>query len=1040
MAIGADDAALLDERLLRWEECWERGQAATPEDLCRDRPDLVDELKRRIAVLHKFDPSAEWTNSRPCASLDNGVDGWHAKPIEPVACHSRFGDLELCGSGGLGIVYKAESEELKRNVALKFIRPDLARFAASRRRFLSEVRITGQLEHPGIVPVYALGVDGSGQPCYAMRLIHGKTLDEVIGEFHESGQPGGRLNVSDRRFRDLLNRFKSVCKTMAYAHSRGIIHRDVKPKNIMLGPYDETLVVDWGLAKTLDPAGGTPVDDRAAGISRSGDVVEEFRTDEVMGTVGYMSPEQTDGPGGALGPRSDIYSLGATLYKLLVGQAPFQGPLTELIERIRTGDFDAPTTAKKGIPRGLEAICLKAMAPRQEDRYESAEALADDVENWLADRSVLAWREPWWTRTTRWMARHRSLIAAATSILLFAMVSLATIILVQHQANRRSFALNRRLEAANRRADQARLHAEKRLELALRAVENFRQAVADNPEVRARSDLGPLRRALLEPPLEFYRQLREEIEADGDAQPGALLQLAKVIFALAGITAQIDSEPSAIRSYHEGIGILTAIVRSNPEIREARETLAGALGNVAMLERSTHRLADAEAGLIRARAIYSKLVHDHPESPAYPAGLAHVENNLAVLLRTTERPTAALAGLERACNLLESVLGEHPTAEVRAELALVSNSLGVLRISQGEITAALAEYERARELQESLVRDYPAIAKHQVSLANTYYNLGNLHLVANRPKTNPLESFERARALQETLVRDHPSVTEYQASLAKTHGNIGTIHRIGSRWTLARASLERTRDILQILARDHSAVTAYRNDLALTYYNLGILQVATGQAELATAGFQLARDLVEALVRDDPQRLDTRHLLAAIWHELGSRHVDAGRRLDALDAFQRAIAQERLPYAKALPRTPFRLDVDQAFLDHLVNLGRVQADLGKTADALGTFEHARKILNGRSALTQKDLYDLACIDSRCSLLVATSGASPATAAQAQSRALADRAMDELRQAVSAGYLDRTHLNEDRDIERLRGRADFQLLMMDLALPADPFAR
>jgi tetratricopeptide (TPR) repeat protein len=235
-------------------------------------------------------------------------------------------------------------------------------------------------------------------------------------------------------------------------------------------------------------------------------------------------------------------------------------------------------------------------------------------------------------------------------------------------------------------------------------------------------------------------------------------------------------------------------------------------------------------------------------------------------------------------------------------------------------------------------------------------------------------------------------------------------------------------------------VTAYRNDLALTYYNLGVLQVATGQADLATAGFLLGRDLLKLLVRDDPQRLDTLHLLAATWHELGSCYVIAGRRLDAVEAFQQAIAHQSLPFAKAPAHTPFRNGVDSAFLDHLLELGRVQADLGRAADALGTFERARKMLESRSPLGSKDLYDLACIDSRCSLLVAESGASRATAAQAQSQALADRAMDELRRARSAGYLDRTHLNEDRDLERLRGRADFQLLTMDLAWPADPFAR
>jgi tetratricopeptide (TPR) repeat protein len=327
-----------------------------------------------------------------------------------------------------------------------------------------------------------------------------------------------------------------------------------------------------------------------------------------------------------------------------------------------------------------------------------------------------------------------------------------------------------------------------------------------------------------------------------------------------------------------------------------------------------------------------------------------------------------------------------------------------------------------------------------VSLANLYYNIGNLRLELNSSRADPLESFERARVIQELLVRDHPSVTEYQAALAKTHGNIGTIHRIGSRWAQARASLERTRDILQILARDHPAVTAYRSDLGLTYYNLGILQVATGQADLATSGFQRARDLLETLVRSDPERLAMRHLLGAIWHELAAQYVAAGRRQDGLDAYQRAIAHQSLPFAKALRGTGFRQDVEQAFVDHYVGLARVQADLGRYVEALGSFERAHMILESRSAVGPNDLYDLACIRSECSRLAGESPGDFTTAEQARCRAFTDQAIDALRRAVSAGFWDRARLNKDRALDPLRARTDFQSLLMDLDFPANPFVK
>jgi serine/threonine-protein kinase len=288
----------------------------------------------------------------------------------------------------LGDVFKAEDAELHREVALKRIKKKFAKDPECRRRFLVEAEVTGQLEHPGVVPVYGLG-EGEEGPFYAMRLIRGETLQEAIQRLHQAGPYGATRHERDVALRPLLSRFLAICNTVAYAHSRGILHRDLKPANVMLGPYGETLVLDWGLAKPFTRTEEHRSGGEDALVARAGSAAGASQGP--MGTPGYMSPEQARGAGDVVGPASDIYSLGATLYAILTGQAPFQGgSMAEVLDRNSRGDFPRPGQLQKGIPRPLEAICLKAMALRPGDRYETALALAADVERWLADEPVEA--------------------------------------------------------------------------------------------------------------------------------------------------------------------------------------------------------------------------------------------------------------------------------------------------------------------------------------------------------------------------------------------------------------------------------------------------------------------------------------------------------------------------------------------------------------------------------------------------------------------------------------------------------------------------
>ncbi|MBM82449.1 MAG: hypothetical protein CMJ78_17940 [Planctomycetaceae bacterium] len=326
----------------------------------------------------------------------------------------KMGDL--IAKGGMGAVFNARDLNICRNVAMKVMLNPQNADEKALLRFVEEAQITGQLEHPGIVPVHQLGVDKEGNLFYTMKNVRGLTLDDIIRGLKEQDADIVRQYPLGK----LLNVFTKVCDSMAFAHSRNVIHRDLKPANIMVGEFGEVLVMDWGLGKVLGesdneqplPEGVAPSDASSPGADKTSDsTVADSRVESVrhnseddasrtragsiMGTPSYMPPEQAQGLIDELDTLADVYSLGAILYNLLLLAPPIGGrSATEVLTNVIRGELITPDVAEKTrtwklphcpndkAPTALTAVAMKALARDKQDRYQSISELQREIEAW----------------------------------------------------------------------------------------------------------------------------------------------------------------------------------------------------------------------------------------------------------------------------------------------------------------------------------------------------------------------------------------------------------------------------------------------------------------------------------------------------------------------------------------------------------------------------------------------------------------------------------------------------------------------------------
>jgi serine/threonine protein kinase len=688
----------------------------------------------------------------------------------------RYAILRPHARGGLGEVSVALDEELHREVALKEIQDRHAGISAHRRRFVIEAEITGRLEHPGIVPVYGLGKHADGRPYYAMRFIRGKSLREKIDET----VPVAGLSVREERearrmkLRSLLGSFIDVCQAMQFAHDRGIIHRDLKPANIMLGEYGETLVVDWGLAKVLGSGDSAAPREASSSGSSSGSPEAtgsmnspvgakppvrasdgETVAGSAIGTPAYMSPEQSLGDTAEIGPLSDIYSLGATLYHILTGKPPFKGDLAKVLDSVRKGVFESPREVSPTVPGPLDAVCRKAMARTSSDRYPSCRELAADVERWLADEPVSACIEPWPERAARWMRKRKGLmagIAVATGTLVVAAVVIATTAVWSEQRVRKSYDA----EIAERgRREKAQLQARD----ALSAIDEWLSSVDNLLEDQPNHKM--LRTWLLDSAIRDLQRLVSQYKDD----PQTRSELARAYGRLGAIHWRMQDYARSLECEQARHRILEDLARTNPSPSVTLD-LARSEAHLALIASARQDHGGADQFFERA---WSRVLPLETESPREERTLHELRG--AILVHRAEhmptedqRAPEIVASLDTAESDYQALLKTDPD-NLRARLGsvLVPEMRSRFQAEAGDWRDARRQLSTAITRCEDLLKRLPDHPTAREYLAQLRVDEAHVAEAMVTPDEG-VHHLSRASELYARLAADFPGSTVYAES------------------------------------------------------------------------------------------------------------------------------------------------------------------------------------------------------------------------------------------------------------------------------------
>jgi eukaryotic-like serine/threonine-protein kinase len=980
-----------------------------------------------------------------------GTDGTTAGPVSTAGddrpgsfvpgqvVAGRYTLLEILGEGGMGAVYRAEQfQPVRRQVALKLIKTGMD-WRVVLARFDAERQALALMDHPNIARVYDGGATEANQPFFVMELVNGVSITEYCDQH--------RLPVRAR-----LELFVAVCQAVQHAHQKGIIHRDLKPSNVLIAEVDgrpTPKVIDFGVAKATE----FDLTDQSLGD-----------TGAIVGTPTYMSPEQADPSSMDIDTRTDVYALGVILYELLVGSPPIdakqfkRGALREMLRMVREVDPPNPSTKvstsdalpsiaasrsidpsqlKRALTGDLDWIVMKALEKDRTRRYETANGFAADVMRHIASEPVVAAPPSRVYRLGKFVRKHRAGVIAASLVLLALLAGMAGTtwrLIREAKANASLAAKNGELTVANARVTEANADlgaanakVEARYNLAVDAIKTFHTGVSEDFLLKEEK-FKDLRDRLLKSAADFYGKLGALLGKETD--PASRRALAASNFELAGLTDKVGRKEDAIAAHRAVLAAREALAAEPGADAGATADVGRSLNALALL---LHTMGRSDEALVTYRRSESLLANAAESDPAVRAELADCRSRLGYLLATRGKKAEALATYWLARSDQETLAAAPGAAkEIRRDLSETVLRIGFLLAGTGKPSEAEAEFRRAISLKQRLADDNPAVPEFRSGLALSHFGFGGT--LERTGETSEAEAeFRSAIALFQRLADDNPAVTDFQNRLALGHGGLGYILMRTGKPTEAEAAYRSAIALYRKLAEDNPAATDYRSFLANSHNGLGYLLERTGKPTEAEAQHRSAIALYRKLAENDTGDTGFRNSLVLSHVSLGSVLLRSGKLTEAEADYRSAIALLH----RLVGDDPADTD-DRRFLAiSNMSLGSVLLRSGKPAEAVALLRSAGAVMERLATVAAVDLYNLACNQA---LVAVAAGVRGSGLSAAEAPVWADRAMNTLRRAAAAGFRDTAHMQTDTDLDPLRGREDFQLLMMDLAMPTEPFAK
>jgi serine/threonine protein kinase len=889
-----------------------RGEQPDVEDYAGRHPQIAGLLRQMLPALQLL---------RVPATAVGAAGGTAAAATPEAECLGDFRLLREVGRGGMGVVYEAEQRSLGRRVAVKVLPFAAALDARHLQRFQNEAHAAAQLHHTHIVPVYAVGCE-RGVHFYAMQFIDGRTLAAVIDELRRSvgrgtaeDVPGPdssaaapdtapRADLATERSVNDPEHFRMVARlgvqaaeALEYAHRLGVVHRDVKPANLLVDAGGNLWITDFGLAQLQCETK----------LTLSGDL---------LGTLRYMSPEQTLGGRAPLDHRTDVYSLGATLYELLTLEPVFPGrDRQELLHQIALVEPVLPRRRNRAIPPELETVVLKALAKNQAERYATAQEFGDDLQRFLDNRPIQAKRPNVWQRVRKWTIRHRPWVRAAV-LTAFVVLLLAVGLLSWSY---------RQILHEHQRAEMENAHKERNLRLSLQALDEVFLQVADE---RLPVDAEPeeVDRKFLQSALKFY----EEFARENSRDPLVRLYVGKAYRIVGFARLDLGQSDKGREAWQRSLTVLRDLATEFPDIPEYRQELAKTHYALGTLLTTEGHLAEAEGILREAVALYERLVREQPGNPAHQSGLGAALHYLGGLFWCRGEVAEARRALEKAIACQEAALRANPQdVLVRGNLNDHLQSLGYQLNATGEGAEAEHAYVRARDLATQLARDLPpryrSLRRDQV---RPHLELGSLWGTTGKVPEAEGE-FARALDLARELTGANPNLSVYRALEAEAYQRRARVYQLLDRVPEAARDADQAVQRYRSLAARYPANWDYRRGLADTLGQQGRLLQLAGRLTEAEQALREAGMLSEKTAAAIPGNIYDQEILAANRANLGSVLLQGHNLPEARGQLEAAIASlEEL--VRKCPGVPsFRRNLASAHM----NLAIVRRGLNQLPEA-----------------------------------------------------------------------------------------------------------